>query len=115
MYPMQRSVRRFTPVFALFLGLGLFTAETASAAQCKGKMPSDCQAAAECTWVDSYTTKKGTEVSAYCRTKTRKSADKPTPQQSTSSKDGQEPVASPPVSQNEKNIRGQWKAEKITS
>jgi hypothetical protein len=115
MYPMQQTVRRFTPVFALCLGLGAFTAETASAAQCKGKMAGDCQAAAECTWVDSYTTKKGTEVSAYCRNKTRKSADQPADRQSSSSKGGQAPVAAPPVSRNEKSIREQVNPKNLSS
>ncbi|CCQ75577.1 exported protein of unknown function [Magnetospira sp. QH-2] len=50
-------------------------AEAANSA-CKGLSSSACGSKSACTWVDGYTTKKGTKVSAYCRAKGSKGTGK---------------------------------------
>ncbi|MCB1890092.1 MAG: hypothetical protein KDH20_20975 [Rhodocyclaceae bacterium] len=66
---MTHSALRF-PVTALLLAAGLALAAPASAASaCKGMEKGRCGGNASCTWVDSYTTKKGNKVDGYCRSK----------------------------------------------
>ncbi len=52
--------------------LGLLPTGQALAADCKGLSQTQCQAKDSCTWVSAYTTKKGIQVSAYCRAKPAK-------------------------------------------
>jgi hypothetical protein len=42
---------------------------SASAASCKGLSKSRCGTSPVCSWVGSYTTKKGIKVSSFCRSK----------------------------------------------
>ncbi len=42
---------------------------SANAASCKGLSKSRCGTASACSWVGSYTTKKGVKVSSFCRSK----------------------------------------------
>jgi hypothetical protein len=44
-----------------------FQTQVNSEAVCKGMIETDCTANPSCTWVNSYVTRKGTEVSGYCR------------------------------------------------
>jgi hypothetical protein len=63
-----------TLVYAILLGLACGPAGSALAADssCKGVSKSECESKGACVWVDGYTTKKGTKVSAYCRVKSSK-------------------------------------------
>lgn len=63
-------------VFALGLVLSLLFAANPvfAASSCKGLSKTKC--GGSCTWVDSYTTKTGTKVNGYCRTKPGSSAKK---------------------------------------
>ena len=45
---------------------------------CKGIAKSKCESSASCSWVNSYKTKTGTTVNAYCRAKSSKGAAKAT-------------------------------------
>lgn len=47
----------------------LFTASVQADSPCKELSESACKNNAQCTYVSSYTTSKGTQVSAYCRKK----------------------------------------------
>ena len=49
--------------------LTLFSGASLAAKECKGMSKSSCGASASCTWVKSYSTKKGNKVAAYCRNK----------------------------------------------
>ena len=54
----------------LVIGLSALLASAGvHAAQCKGLSQSQCGSTSDCTWVNSYTTKSGTKVAAYCRAK----------------------------------------------
>jgi len=46
-----------------------------AAGNCRGLEASRCAKDAGCTWVDSYTTKKGSKVNGYCRGKGGQKAD----------------------------------------
>ena len=49
-----------------------------AASQCKGLELKACDASASCSWINSYQTKKGKTISAYCRTKpAKKSSEAP--------------------------------------
>ncbi|MES9976136.1 MAG: chromosome partitioning protein ParB [Candidatus Thiodiazotropha sp.] len=54
------------------ISLLIFHPATHAAKQCKGLSKSSCNASGNCTWVNSYKTKTGTKVGAYCRTKSGK-------------------------------------------
>ncbi len=43
---------------------------TTTASPCKGLDQTACTANANCSWIKSYTTKKGHTVNAFCRKKT---------------------------------------------
>jgi hypothetical protein len=58
---------------ALMLVVGLPSA--AQAAECKGMSKSACEKAEQCSYVNSYKTKSGNEVAAYCRNKGKRSSD----------------------------------------
>ena len=44
--------------------------------QCKGLDSGDCEAAAACSWVQGYERKDGRKVSAFCRTKAKRTKPK---------------------------------------
>ncbi|MET0108028.1 MAG: chromosome partitioning protein ParB [Candidatus Thiodiazotropha sp.] len=54
------------------ISLLMFQPAAHAAKQCKGLSKSSCNASGNCTWVNSYKTKTGTKVGAYCRTKSGK-------------------------------------------
>jgi len=63
---------RATGLFTTFISVLLvffLTQGSASAASCKGLSKSRCGASSACSWVGSYTTKKGVKVSSFCRNK----------------------------------------------
>lgn len=52
------------------MAMAILIAGSANAAsQCKGLEKPACETNDRCSWVRSYTTKKGTTVSAFCRSK----------------------------------------------
>ena len=57
---------------ALMLAVGLPSA--AQAAECKGMSKSKCEKSDQCTYVNSYKTKSGNKVAAYCRNKGKSSS-----------------------------------------
>ncbi|MBW9265456.1 MAG: chromosome partitioning protein ParB [Candidatus Thiodiazotropha sp. (ex. Lucinisca nassula)] len=54
------------------ISLLIFHPAAHAAKQCKGLSKSSCNTSGNCTWVNSYKTKTGTKVGAYCRTKSGK-------------------------------------------
>ncbi len=54
----------------VLLGIG----SVSFAADCKGLEKGKCEKSDSCTWVNSYKTKSGKTVSAYCRNKGGKSS-----------------------------------------
>lgn len=54
---------------ALVSAAMLLVAPTSFAADCKGKSKSACSSNDSCSWVNSYKTKKGNSVKAFCRAK----------------------------------------------
>ncbi len=62
----------FAGIVALVVSLSGGTAVAASS--CKGLSKSACGRNAACSWVNSYTTKKGATVEGYCRAKPSKGA-----------------------------------------
>jgi len=56
----------------LVIAVGMPTA--AQAAQCKGMSKSKCEKTEQCTYVNSYKTKSGNKVAAYCRNKGKSSS-----------------------------------------
>ncbi|MES9829551.1 MAG: chromosome partitioning protein ParB [Candidatus Thiodiazotropha sp.] len=56
----------------MVVSLLIFHPAAHAAKQCKGLSKSSCNASGNCTWVNSYKTKTGTKVGAYCRTKSGK-------------------------------------------
>lgn len=73
------SIKRHATVAVMGIVFSLIAVPAAHAAsECKGMEQSACEAATDkCTWVDSYETKTGNKVKAYCRTKPGKPAPKP--------------------------------------
>ena len=56
--------------FAIALGALLLQPALASAqSSCRGLTQSKCESSGTCNWVNSYKTKSGKTVNAYCRTK----------------------------------------------
>lgn len=62
--------RRLAAVF----GCTLLAAATSAFAEnsCKGLEKSPCASKGSCTWIDAYTTKKGSTVDGYCRSANKK-------------------------------------------
>jgi hypothetical protein len=52
---------------ALMTALSAFQTPVNSETVCNGLVEAKCTANASCIWVNSYTTKKGTQVNGYCR------------------------------------------------
>ena len=73
---MTSKIRNHRWILSLALLLALSFAGMGSALAanaCKGLSQSKCGSSSSCSWVDGYTTKKGTKVSSYCRAKSSKS------------------------------------------
>lgn len=77
---MQDAVYRFIRSLGLAAVLGALLAFAGSPAQaasaCKGLARAQCEGAGSCAWVKGYATRKGTRVSAHCRSKPKKSGGK---------------------------------------
>ena len=70
-------------VFLLAIA-GLFSVSTVSfaAGACKGMQKDACSSDSSCSWINSYTTKKGKTINAYCRNKSKSSKSKAVPDSS---------------------------------
>ena len=68
----RMSLRLIVVATSLVIGMSLAKAETSP---CKGLTEAACGANGACTWVKGYKTKKGKDMSAYCRKKPEKKAD----------------------------------------
>jgi hypothetical protein len=66
-------MRFHTGIFAVVavgaIALGQTEISQAAGSECKGLEQAACESKASCSWVRSYKTSKGTEVSAFCRRK----------------------------------------------
>ncbi len=69
-------MKMFRLIFAgiVVLALSLSGGSAVAASSCKGLEKSACGRNAACSWVNSYTTKKGVTVEGYCRAKPSKGA-----------------------------------------
>lgn len=71
-YLLENSLMRnkTTPlILSVFFAIFMLGSPALHAAQCKGMSKSACSAKGSCSWVESYKTKKGTKVKAFCRSK----------------------------------------------
>ncbi len=66
--PQGTRTTRHPILFIVLLLAFLFATPALAAPACKGLSKSQCSRNDGCTWVDGYTTKKGTKVKSYCRT-----------------------------------------------
>jgi len=85
---MAYSTRTLPPLgasLALLVSLIIGISGNAQAATCKGLSRASCETSTSCSWVKGYTTKSGSKVSAYCRSKSGKST---TTDKGTSTKTG---------------------------
>ncbi|MCB1907478.1 MAG: hypothetical protein KDH15_08935 [Rhodocyclaceae bacterium] len=64
----QPAMKQFAVAALAAAGLSLSSSGIA-AGSCKGLEKEKCTPSAGCTWIDSYSTKKGITVEAYCRSK----------------------------------------------
>lgn len=66
----MRFILGFKYAVTLLCVLTLSSASIAAAkSECKGLDKQTCEDKGTCSWVKSYTTKKGTQVNAFCRKK----------------------------------------------
>jgi hypothetical protein len=74
---------------ALLLAIaGLFAVSPVSfaAGACKGMQQDACSSDSSCSWINSYTTKKGKTINAYCRNKSKSNKSKAVPDSSSAGK-----------------------------
>jgi hypothetical protein len=74
-------------VFLLTLA-GLLSVSSVSfaAGACKGMEKDTCSSESSCSWINSYTTKKGKTINAYCRNKSKSNKSKSVPDSSSAGK-----------------------------
>lgn len=60
-------------VLVTFLAL-FFSGSAVAASACKGLSKTKCNGNGSCSWVEKYTTKKGTSVGPFCRSKPGKAS-----------------------------------------
>lgn len=79
----------FSTIVAIATAAVMVSLQTGTALaqnSCKGIAKSKCENSASCSWVNSYKTKTGTMVNAYCRAKSSKGAAKTTDKSTTKAK-----------------------------
>jgi len=69
--------------FLLIAGLLCFSQLSSAAGDCKGMQQDACSSDISCSWINSYTTKKGNTIKAYCRNKSKSSNSTDVPDNST--------------------------------
>ena len=80
------STIRKTVLFLAIAGLHSFSQLSSAADACKGMQQDKCSSDNSCSWVNSYTTKKGNTIKAYCRNKSKSSKTTNVPDSSKSEK-----------------------------
>lgn len=75
------------PAFALAAAaLVLFSPLSFAVGECKGQAQDACNSDNSCSWINSYTTKNGKSINAYCRNKSKPGNSKAVPESSTKAK-----------------------------
>jgi len=67
-------------------GLLSFSSLSFAAGACKGLEKDVCSSDNSCSWINSYTTKKGKTINAYCRNKSKSNKSKAVPDSSSAGK-----------------------------
>ena len=67
-------------------GLLSFSQFSSAAGACKGMQQDACSSDTSCSWIHSYTTKKGKTIKAYCRNKPKSDKSKAVPDSSSAGK-----------------------------
>lgn len=81
----MRNLSKMIVVLTLAIPIGAAPiaayAQRSEPTQCKGQDQARCVSLSNCSWVKSYKTVRGTEVSAFCRKKPerKKSTEAPSP------------------------------------
>jgi hypothetical protein len=70
--------------FLSMMGLLSVTPLSYAAESCKGLQQDACKSNNSCSWINSYTTKKGNTINAYCRNKPKSSSSNTAPGSNTS-------------------------------
>ena len=73
-------------VFLLVAGLLSVSQVSYAASACKGLKKDVCSSDSSCSWINSYTTKKGKTINAYCRNKSKSNKSKAVPDSSSAGK-----------------------------
>ena len=67
------STIRKSVFFLAIAGLLSFSQLSSAAGSCKGMQQGACSSDNSCSWVNSYSTKKGNTIKAYCRNRSKSS------------------------------------------
>lgn len=76
------STVRKSVLFLTITGLLSLSPPSFAVASCKDLQQDACKSNNSCSWINSYTTKKGNSINAYCRNKPKSSPDKSVPNSS---------------------------------
>ena len=79
------TIRKSVYLLAI-AGLFSVTSISFAAGACKGMEKDICSSDSSCSWINSYTTKKGKTINAYCRNKPKSSKSKAVPDSSSAGK-----------------------------
>ncbi|MFW2440007.1 MAG: hypothetical protein ACN4GR_11605 [Arenicellales bacterium] len=83
---LNTSVLRKSVLLLAATGLLSISQFSFAAATCKGMQQDACSSENSCSWVNSYTTKTGKKINAYCRNKSNPGAKKSVPDSSSAGK-----------------------------
>jgi len=83
---LNTSVLRKSVLLLAATGLLSISQFSFAAATCKGMQQDACSSENSCSWVNSYTTKNGKTITAYCRNKSNPGSKKSVPDSSSSGK-----------------------------
>ena len=83
---LNTSIVRQSTVMLVAAGLLSFNSLSFAAGACKGLEKDVCSSDNSCSWINSYTTKKGKTIKAYCRNKSKPSKSKAVPDSSSAGK-----------------------------
>ena len=82
----NKSIVRQSAVMLVAAGLLSFNSLSFAAGACKGLEKDVCSSDNSCSWINSYTTKKGKTIKAYCRNKSKSNKSKAVPDSSSAGK-----------------------------
>lgn len=69
--PFNTVIARNPLLILATAGLLSFSPLSFAAGACKGQAQAACASDNSCSWINSYTTKKGNTINAYCRNKSK--------------------------------------------